>query len=338
MGNELQVNQFVPGTYVGSRPLRVNKRTGLVQITTERGLVVNSLLRRDEWQLLDTRVQQAALIRLNAVQDLRSRGLVTPITSFGVLETQWSQGSEMTPASISMDGKAVAQRDRQEYKLAGAPVPIIFKDFEIPKRELEAARLLGNQLDTSNATAASRVVSEKAEDMLVNGDTGFLFNSRTLYGYTSHPNRKTSTAAALGGGDWGTLSNIIPTVSGAIGLLATQTNRHFGPYVLYVSTVQYTQAATTFYNDGSGDSGITRIKKIPEISDVKPQDSLADGSLLLVQMTEDVVQWGEHMMVVVLEWVSGDGMTAFFRVMMVGTPKVKADYNSASGIAHVTGI
>ncbi len=34
----------------GSRPLRTNKRTGQVQVMTERGIVVNSLLREDEWQ------------------------------------------------------------------------------------------------------------------------------------------------------------------------------------------------------------------------------------------------------------------------------------------------
>lgn len=331
----LQINQFLPGTYVGSRPLRVNKKTGLVQIVTERGLTVNSLLRRDEWQLLDTRIQQAALIRLNAVQDLRSRGLVSPITSFGVLETQWSQASEMTAASISMSGKAVSERDRQEYLIQGRPVPIIFKDFEIPKRELEAARLLGNQLDTSNATAAARVVSEKMEDMLVNGSTTFIFNGRTLYGYTSEPNRNTDTAANYGGGDWGTLSNIVPTVSGMIA--AANGDRYYGPFTLYVSTTQYTQAATSFYTDGSGQNAIQRLLQIPELEAVKPCDTLADGALLLVQMTEDVVEWAEHMMVTVVEWMSGDGMTAFFRVMAVGTPKVKSDYNSRSGIVHATG-
>jgi uncharacterized linocin/CFP29 family protein len=347
----LSVGQVSPGVYLGSRPIvrkdpktgkvqmRVNKATGGYPVlVTPRGLQVNSLLFRDEWQLIDTRVQQSALTRLTVINDLRSRGLVTPITSFGTLVVQWPQASEMTAAKASMTGRAISEKDRVENKLAGAPVPIIFKDFDIDTREIAAARNAGMQLDTANATAASRVVAEKAEDMLMNGDSALVFGGYTLYGLTTEPNRKTGTAAGLGGGDWGTLSNVLPTVAGAIALLGTQANRYFGPYVLYVSTVQYTQAATNFYNDGSGDSGITRIKKIPEIVDVRPSDQLADGSMVLVQLSEDVVKWAEHMMVTVVEWMSGDGMTAFFRVMAVGTPVVRSDYGSRSGIAHITGL
>lgn len=333
---DLIVERFDPNTYTGSRPLRVNKRTGAVQVMTERGLMVNSLLRRDEWQLLDRRIQQAALTRLVAVQDLRSRGLVVPISSFGVLTTQWSQASEMTQAEVSMTGKAPrGERDRQEFKIKGQPVPVVYKDFEIPKRELEAARLLGTQLDTAHATAASRVVSEKLEDLLVNGSAATIFDGNTLRGYTTESNRNNDTAANYGGGDWGTISNIIPTVSGMIG--AAEGDRYYGPYILYASTTQYNQANTSFFTDGSGQNAIQRLLQINSLEAVKPLDTLADGNLLLVQMTEDVVEWAEHMMVTVVEWMSGDGMVAFFRVMAVGTPRVKSDYNSRSGIVHATG-
>lgn len=350
---QLTVGSIIPGSsYLGSRPvMRRNPQTGKLQmqvnramggfpvLRTNRGLVVNSLLYRDEWQRLDTKIQQSALTRLVAVQDLRSRGLTDPVPSLGTLEVQWTQASEMAAASISMYGEAPRRRDRVEHKIAGVPLPIVYMDFDIPTRENESARLAGRQLDTSNATAAARVVSEKLEDMAVNGDA-LTFNSRAIYGYTSHPHRKTATAGAGGfpGGDWGTLSNIVPTVSGAIGLLATSTNRYFGPYMLYVATTQYTEADTNFFSDGTGDSGITRIKKMTSIQDVKPLDSLADGSMVLVQLVEDVIQWAEHSMVQIVEWMSGDGMVAFFRVLAVGVPKTKSDYGSRSGIAHISGI
>lgn len=332
--NNLQVDSFQPGNYLGSRPMRVNKRNGIVQVQTEGGLVVNSQLRRDEWQRLDAAVQESALIRLNAVADLKAAGLTEPIGSFGTLTTQWNQQSELTEADVNMSGETTGERDRLDFKIAGRPIPIIFKDFKIAKRQLESSRLLGNPLDITTATAAARVVSEKLEGMLVNGDSATVFDGNTLYGYTTEPNRNTDTATNYGGGDWGTIANIVPTVAGMIA--AAVADRYYGPYVLYVSTTQYTQAATSFFAD-TGENAIDRILRIPEVTAVKPNDTLADGNIELVTMQRDVVDWAEHMDVSVVEWMSGSGLVSFFKVLAVATPRVKSDYSGRSGIVHATG-
>lgn len=319
-----------PGMYLGSRPLRVNKK-GQVTVQTERGLQVNSLLRADEWQMLDERIQTAARTRLTALNQLRTRGLVRPINSFGVLTTQWSQGGEMTAASADMTGEGRPERDRQDFKIQGRPVPIIYKDFRIPKREMEAARLLGTQLDTSHATEAARVVAEKLEDMLVNGDAGVIFGGNTIYGYTTETNRNTGSAT----GDWGTITNILPTITAMIA--AANGDRYFGPFVLKVATQQYAEISTSFFTDGSGQSALQRALLIPQLEEIIPVDTLAAGSLVLAQMTEDVVDYAEHMGITVVEWMSADGMIGYFRVMAVGTPRVKSDYGSRSGVVHYTG-
>jgi hypothetical protein len=118
---------------------------------------------------------------------------------------------------------------------------------------------------------------------------------------------------------------------------AAAADRMHGPFVLYASTNQFTEAATSFYTDGSGESALNRIKRIPQIADVQPNDTLADGSLVLVQMTSDVVDWAQHMGVTVVEWMSADGMVGFFKVLAVGVPRVKADKNNRSGVTHATG-
>lgn len=332
---DLQIsNTQEVGSYLGSRPLRVNK-SGLVVVNTERGLIVNSQLRKDEWQRLDTAVQQAAVSRLNAVADLKNAGLVEPIGSFGTLTTQWNQQSELTEADVSMTGQSNGDRDRLENKISGRPVPVVFKDFIIPKRQLEASRMLNNPIDTTHAQQATRVVSEKLEAMLVNGDTGTVFDGNTLYGYTTEPNRNTDTASNYGGGDWGTVGNAQKTVSGMVN--AAHTDNYFGPYVVYASTTQYLEAVNTYNTDGSGDTELQRILAMPMISDVKVNDTLADGNILLVSMQADVVDWAEHMDISIVEWMSGDGMVGFFKVMAVATPRVKSDYNGNSGIVHATG-
>lgn len=333
--NTLQVTDTAQvGSYLGSRPLRVSKQTGGVIVNSPNGILVNSQLRKDEWQLLDSAIQQSALIRLNAVADLKDTGLVVPIGSFGTLTTQWNQQSELTAADISMTGQAAGERDRLEHSIEGRPVPVVFKDFIIPKRQLESSRLLGNPLDTTHAAAATRVVVEKLEAMLINGDTGVVFDGNTLYGYTTEPNRNTATAATYGGGDWATEGNPVKTISGMIG--AANGDKYYGPFVVYASTTQYNEAATKFYTDGSGESEVDRILRMPMVSAVKPSDTLADGNIVLVSMQSDVVDWAEHMDVSVVEWMSGDGMVSYFKVMAVATPRVKSDYNNNSGIVHAT--
>lgn len=319
----------------GVRPWRVNKRTGEVQVRTNRGLVVNSLLRKDEWEELDRTVIRAAQYPLRGVNDLRSRGLVKPLGSIGTLVSQWNTSSEMTPANVNMTGQSSGDMDRVEFNLAGVPVPVIWKEFQIGQRQLEASRRMGETLDTTHVFEATRVVAEGEEKMLFNGSSVVL-NSNALYGYRTHPQRSTDTATNYGGGDWGTIANIVKTVAGMVSAAAL--DRHYGPFVLYVSTTQYNQAALSYYDDGSGETPLQRILKMPQIDAVQPMDPdvLPDGELLLVQMTENVVDWAEAMGITVVEWMSGDGMTAHFKVLAVAAPRVKADYNTRSGIVHAT--
>lgn len=331
---------YQPGMYIGSRPdwlpkdvMGVNKATGQARVMTERGMVVNSLLRKDEWQDLDQQIQQASLIRLNGVAHLRQGGLVKGLPSIGILNAQFSQADEMTAATSNMTGQG-GDGDRVDFAIINRPVPITFKPFTIPKRELEAARLINTSLDTAHATAASRVVAEKLEDMLINGDATINFDGGVVFGYTTETNRNTGTAAAFGGGDWGTISNIIPTVEGMINTV--NGDRYYGPFNIYASTTQYNQATLKRFADGSGQKPSDFIEELPMVNGFFPSDTLADGVVVLVQMTQDVVDWAEHLMITVVEWMSGDGLVGHFKVMAVATPRVKSDIGSRSGVAHAT--
>jgi uncharacterized linocin/CFP29 family protein len=320
----------------GVRPYRVNARTGLVQVRTPRGLTVNSLLRKDEWEELDRAVMEAAKFPLRAVADLRSRGLVRPLGSIGTLISQWNTSSEMTPAQVSMTGQGAGERDRVEFNLAGVPVPVIWKEFQIGARQLEASRRLGEPLDTTHVYEATRVVAEMQEYMLFNG-AAVVLNASSIYGYRTHPNRNTDTATNYGGGDWSTIANIVPTVAGMIS--AANADKHYGPFVLYCSTVQFNEAALGYYTDGSGETPLQRILKLPMIDAVQQIDptNLPAGELLLVQMSPNVVDWAEALGITVVEWMNGDGMSTEFKIMSVAAPRVKADYTTRSGIVHATG-
>jgi hypothetical protein len=191
-------------------------------------------------------------------------------------------------------------------------------------------------LDVTAAVEASRVVAEGMESLLMNGST-IVINGAIAYGYLNHPDRNTDTASNYGGGDWTTITNIVPTVAGMINAAAL--DNHFGPFMLYASTVQYNEATLNYYTDGSGETPADRLKRLPQLAGFKmlPPASLAAGSLLLVQMDRAVAEWAEIMGIQTREWSSGDGMQTMFKVMAVGAPRIKSRYDGKSGLVHATG-
>ncbi len=328
------------GSFNPSDPdIRVNKRGQFVRVNrdADHALVVNSLLTEDEWAEIDRQVLTAARYPLRVVQDFRSRGLVSRLGGVGSLEARWYTSSEITAATVNMTGRGRAERDLPEMLQSGVPVPVIFKEFAIDWRTLEASRRLGDGLDMTGLVEATRVVAESYEGIVVNGNTAVTLNGRPIYGLRTHPNRATDTAANYGGGDWGTIANIVPTVAGMVNAANAQHN--YGPFQLYVSQVQYNQAALSTYTDGSGQSPLERVLKLAMIAGVAalPDDTLADGELQLLQMSAEYMELAEALPLQVREWTTADGTESIFKVMIIGTPKIKARYGNETGIVHATG-
>ena len=330
----IDVTQATDGLLVGSRPMVVNAEQHVL-VRTPRGLMVNSLLRENEWKEVDMAALAAARYPLRVVSGLRRRGLVRRLGGLGTLVSQWYMRSEVTPAHVSMTGQG-ALRDLPDLRTAGVPVPVISKEFAIDARSLEASRRLGDGLDVSAAEEAARVVAEAYDDLVLNGNTTIVTSGMSVYGLRSHPNRNTDTAASFGGGVWSaSTDNPVKTVAGMIN--AAMTDRHYGPYMVYVGQKQYNDAALTFYSDGTAQTPMQRIESLPQVEGVEMLPNLPDGEVLLVQMTSDVVRLAEALDLQVREWTSPDGMTSVFRVMLVGTVEVKARYDGKSGIVHATG-
>lgn len=320
--------------------IRVNGRGQFVRVNQagEPVSVVNSLLPEDAWVELDRAILEAARYPLRLVTDLRSRGLVTPLGSVGSLEARWYTQSAITKATVSMTGRGRAERDLPEMWQDAVPVPVIFKEFSFDWRTLEASRRLGDGIDMTTAVEAARVVAEEIESLVVNGNTTVQLNGRPVYGLRTHPKRKTDTATNFGGGDWGTMSNVLATVAGMVNAANLQNN--YGPFVLYVSQAQYNQAMLSRYTDGSGDSALDTIKNLPVISDVisLPPNVMPDGEAEMIQATREYIELAEAMSIQTREWTSGDGLEAMFKVMAIITPKIKARQGNETGIVHVSGI
>ena len=182
------------------------------------------------------------------------------------------------------------------------------------------------------------MVGETVESLTVSGNTAVNVNGNTIYGLTTHPDRNTDTIGNYGGGDFGTIANIVPGIAGMIA--AARVDNYDGPYGIFVSDTQYMQMATNYYTDGSGQTALQRSLQLPNVSFIESSRELADGVVLLVTLLREVVELryvSQYWPVSNLEWMSGDGMLNSFKVMTAFTPIVKSDYNLRSGIVHATG-
>lgn len=300
------------------------------------GLRVMSYLMEDEWKAIDREVIAASEYPLRIVNDIRSAGLVVNVDPNVLVGTWYTQG-QMTAATSNMLGRSMADRDIPEIAPSGAPIPMYYKDLSFSTRGIGASRRIGEGIDMTMVSLASRVIAEKIEDTVVNGNSGIKFNGLTLYGLLTEPNVTTDTATNFGGGDFATAGNFEKTVAGVINSLNGENWR--GPFTLYVSETQYNQVAHTYHTDGSAQTGLQRVESWDSIRAIYPVPSsvLADGKVIAVQMTRDVIEYAEGQAIQVREWQSGNGMEVFFRIMAIGGPRVKARQNGESGIRVVTG-
>lgn len=294
-------------------------------------LRTNTTLRKDEWEQLDTAIVDIARKRLVAVGDLESRGLVHNLRNIGVTISQYEQQSDMTAADVDMDGQTAGEEDRVTFTLISVPIPVVHKNFRLGNRVLAASRTIGEGLDLTQATVAARRVSDKLEELVYDGSTAIVVNGNALYGYTTATNRNT-----VSGSDWGTIGNIITDIESAVA--ANEADSYYGPYVLYVATVQYGQLRAV-YTDGTGETAHDRIlRTYPMISDIKPGDQLTAGEAILIQMERDVVDLAKALDLSTVEWTNNAGFTTHFKVWAVMAPRVKDTSTGQSGICHVTGI
>jgi len=291
----------------------------------------NATLTKDEWKQLDAAVRKAGKPRLTAVADLRARGLEYVIPNgMGktVLETQAQ--SDISDAQITMDGLEDGQRDRPLYDLTSMPLPIIHKDFFFSARQLQSSRNGNSPLDTSMASLAGQKVAETAEKLLIGSTAYGTFGGGTLYGYTTFPYKISAEITSPAADGWSAAT----TVSDVLGMMQSSIEAyHYGPWVLYYGP-SWSKYMNDEYKAQSPDTLADRLRRIDKMDDVKMLDHLSGYTLLLVQMTEDVIREVVGMEMTTVQWESHGGMKINFKVMAILCPQPRADFNGNTGIVE----
>ncbi len=292
-------------------------------------------LRKDEWIELDDELVREGKLRLKAVDQLRSRGLVTPIANaFGKTVFQYEQVNDMEAAIVSLDGLARGDNDRHVFSQINTPIPIIHKDFHINLRTLSASRERGESLDVSQTADAGRRVAEKLEDLLING--GPTYGGNPIYGYRTLPNRTTGAHGTNGvwtdGSKTGTnmLDDVLTMKEGL------QDDLFFGPYGLLLPGNYDVVVDSDF--KANGDATIRdRILRINGVEDIQTCDQLADSEMILVNLSSDVVTMLDGVTLQTVQWDMSGGFRVDFKAFMIGGPLVKSTKGSRSGIYHMSG-
>jgi len=205
---------------------------------------VQSPLNVDQWRALDQMVVQTA----QAI--LVGRRFLTLTGPFGLgveaLPTDTLSGT--TTAQVDLLGNATGEAVGVERRRF-VPLPLIYKDFWILGRDLEANRQFGLPLDASKAAAAAAACAQ-AEDQLI-------FDGNPALDLTSVRNAQGRQTNPLG--DWGQVGQGFADVVEGSRLL---TESGFpGPYALIVSPRLYAQLNRIFGNTGVLE--IEQVQKLP---------------------------------------------------------------------------
>jgi Family of unknown function (DUF6260) len=299
----------------------------------------NATLRILDWIQLDEAVIQAAKPRLRAAADLRSAGLVYSLPN-GIAKTviQFQQQSDISGATVSMDGLRQSESDRPYFTTVNFPLPIIHKDFQYPLRQLLASRTGYSPLDTTTAALAGRRVAEQVEQFtlgttnpLLLGQSSYSWGGGSIYGFMNWPSRITYSITQPTSAGW------IPqnTVDDILSMKKlSQLDNHFGPWQLYFG-LGWDPYMDEDYKPTYNDMTLRqRIREIDGILDARTVDYIPDMSLVMVQQTTDVARMVIGMDITTVQWESHGGMQMNFKVLCVMLPQLRTDSNGNTGVVH----
>lgn len=303
------------------------------------GVHKNALLLKYQWEQIDSAVMDVMRQPIVGVTDLISNGLVNNLSDIGVYISTYEQLGDMNPATVTMSiisSNGVA--DRQTFTPQSIPVPVISKPFFYDGRSLVASRRNGGVgLDVTSVRTATIKVREQLESMIFKGSTIQLAGFG-VEGLTNAANRISDTAANFGGGDFGTPTNGYKTIKGMIAALRLK--GFYGPYGCYIATTQYEQLGNLISTSYADTELTVILRNLPELRYIKPSNQLTDGHLVVLQLTQEVIDLTTALPVTPIQWRTEGGEElglVEFRVIAIAVPRIKFDVNLACGVAHATG-
>lgn len=289
----------------------------------------NATMVKESWNLLDTTIIEASRPKMTAFNMLRGTNTFTIPDGMAVTVLQHQTESDITDATVSMDGIRQGEADRVEYGIENLPLPIYHKDFHFSAREVAASARMGVPLDMRNAALAATKVAEKVEKVYLGVDPTFTYGGGTIYGLTNYPSRETKVLTNPTG-TW----TPEDTRTEVIEMIATLVGTHYsGPYdLLYgIGWLPYMQAR---YNQYDSTPLAEILRRVERVNSVTMSEFLPGFNLLLVERNQNVARAVVAMDIVVVQWDSHGGMQKNYKVMAIMVPQLRKDHDGNTGISH----
>ncbi len=277
--------------------------------------------------LIDKAVVNVGLQRLVIAADLMAAGLTFPLTDpLSVTELEWEAISKSGGAQRQMSPSARGENQITDRVIHRLPIYLTTDDFFIGVRTLKMSQRVGIPIDTTLVEQATRRVNESIEDAVING-SGVVAGGYSAPGLLNAPNAATISLTA----PWATATGAQIFTDTEAAITKLQQNKKFGPYNMYVGTVIGNALDADFKSFGTL-SIKQRLLQIDVLKSIKIADQMPATQILVIQMTNDVVEIVNGQPPTVIPWTSLDGFTLFWLVMAIVIPRVRSDYDGNSGV------
>ena len=325
------MNGILQRTYPGQREHR-RRAMSLARGNKRLAQAFNaSTLKKDDFEsILAGFIEIARKDQLSGASDLRDRGLILPESIEHTIVTKESV-DEFEPARRSINP---TKRDNNDtvFTINQVPVPIIDISFGIP------FRMKGfDYKQAEGMSAAQYQVLLSLDDLIFNGDTSIVLNIdgvlRTIYGYTTQPNRATETISDWSAATTNVLANTLTMTAAMVN--SNEIPPVAGSMIMYLPFDWWTPLkGQAFAAKGSNNFLKQILEDNPEISKIQPTDRLTDEVLLVVMRADKVQLVEAQAPVVIPDVIEGALSSTDFTAWTAAVPFLHQDANNRTGIVH----
>lgn len=288
-------------------------------------------LPKDVWGRWDQEAVQLNRSRLAVFNEFADLSTPVPI---GVLVSHFSRVTDSGSVSVSMDGREDGKADQPLIDYIGTPVPIIKGAFRFGWRQIEAMRQAGmSTLESAASANEQRKVSEKMEDLMLNGDAKVVVGGATIYGFRTLPQRNTGTHGLDLNGATG--AQWLAAITAVIQKLIA--DNFFDPVTVFLNYADWFYASTNEFAAGYPKTILARLLEIPGIAKIVPASSVPTNEVLGVVKRRDVVKILNGMPMVTRPKARHNPEDDYaFDVIAAVAPQLQYDAKDQCGIAHYT--
>lgn len=303
----------------------------------------NGPLTEDAQEAFDDAVIKVKRERLVIVDDLINAGLTFPMPNWlSVLELDWEQESEAGRAHRTMSPGSLNETSTVDRNRKTIPIYATISPYNFNIRFLMASERAGTPIDTTMAEQCTRRVNVAIEDAAWEGLPAAI-TGNAVEGILNATNRNTWNFTSSRAWDDAshTGENILTDVLAGIAQL--EADNMFGPYNLYVPA-SYDRKLNQDFKSNSDKTIRQRLEELQQINAIRAADRLKDQSSLqggsdrsdtvvLIQMTSDVVDVVVGQQPTPISWTDGPGWELSNVILSCIVPRVKDTYDNQSGIA-----